>query len=206
MKRQYDVGVLWCPNPNSRRFVARSAARRTGWVFPSAVEKHLIHDCEGQSVLQLFGGRSSFGTRLDIDPLVCPDVLGDAWVPPFAKDSFDVVIIDPPYFHMNSQMKSGLFRAAAWIARRRVIWFSTVWMAASDGLTTEAAWLVRVGDSCAARVLQYFRIREKIGPLKHYKRGPAMKYNRWLAQPGGLALQDMPVPVESTSAGDISLP
>jgi hypothetical protein len=191
-KRQFPVGIIWCPNPNRRRAVASACARRTGWVFPSAVEKHLVRDCEGQSVLQLFGGRSNFGMRLDVDPFVHPDVIGDAWLPPFAKNSFDVVIIDPPYFHMNAQMKSGLFRAAAWIARKRVIWFSTVWMAASDGLSTEAAWLVRVGDSCAARALQYFRIREKLDPVKRYKRGPAMKYNRWLDQPQGFSFGDSP--------------
>lgn len=178
--------MLWCPNPSRRAAVASANARRTGWVFPKAVEKHLMSDHEGLSCLQLFGGRSSFGTRLDVDPFVHPDVIGDAWLPPFGRDSFDVVIIDPPYFHMNAQMKSGLFRAAGWIARKRVVWFSTVWMAASDGLSTEAAWLVRVGDSCAARVLQYFRIREKLGPVKRYKRGPAMKYNRWLVAPDAL--------------------
>jgi hypothetical protein len=186
MRRQFEVGVLWCPNPSTRRRVASGNARRTGWVFPPAVEKQLIKDCEGKRVLQLFGGQSSFGTRLDIDITTRPDVLADAWLPPFAKDSFDVVILDPPYIHLNAQMKTALFRAAGWIAKERVVWFSTVWMAASGGLSTEAAWLVRVGDSCAARALQYFRVSKKFGPVTRFNRGPAMKYNRWLAQSSSL--------------------
>lgn len=188
MKRQFDVGVIWCPNPSSRRVVATGGARRTGWVFPPAVEKQLIRDCEGKRVLQLFGGQSRFGLRVDIDPKTAPAVIADAWLPPFRQDSFDVVILDPPYIHLNGQMKTALFRAAGFIAKERVIWFSTVWMAASGGLSTEAAWLVRVGDSCAARVLQYFKVTRKFGPVKRFARGPAMKYNRWLAQPQSLPL------------------
>lgn len=186
MQRTFPVEVLWCPNPNKRDLRASGGARRTGWMFPRAVETRLIEDCEGLSVLQLFGGRSSFGVRLDVDPFVHPDVIGDAWLPPFAQDSFDVVIIDPPYITLNAQLKHALFSAANNIARKRVIWFSTIWMAASSGLSTEKAYLIRVGDSCHVRCLQYFSIREKIQPVAHFKRGPAMKYNRWLAQPQGL--------------------
>ena len=80
------------------------------------MRKLLQADTEGKSVLQLFGGLSDFGIRLDIDPTVRPDVIGDAWVPPFKRDSFDVVIIDPPYFRLNAQEKNALFRAAGWIA------------------------------------------------------------------------------------------
>lgn len=152
-------------------------------MFPRAVEKKLIEDCRGLSVLQLFGGRSSFGIRLDVDPLIRPDVIGDAWLPPFAKDSFDVVIIDPPYTSMNAQTKHALFCAANYVARSRVIWFSTIWVAASSGLATEKAYLVRVGDSCNVRCIQYFRIRKKMEPVKRFKRGPQMKYNRWIIQP-----------------------
>ena len=61
--------------------------------------------------------RSTFGVRLDVDPATNPDVIGDAWLPPFAKDSFDVVILDPPYVRFNAQVKCALFRAAGWVAR-----------------------------------------------------------------------------------------
>jgi tRNA1(Val) A37 N6-methylase TrmN6 len=39
---------------------------------------------------------------MDIDPIVEPDIVADAWAPPFGKDSFDVVILDPPYNHINA--------------------------------------------------------------------------------------------------------
>jgi hypothetical protein len=191
MKRGFPVEVLWCPNPSKRILVASGGARRTGWKFPTAVRKQLELDTQGKSVLQLFGGQSTFGTKLDIDRDTSPHVIGDAWVPPFRQDSFDVVIMDPPYTALNAQMKHALFCAANNIARETVIWFSTLWCAASSGLRCEKAYLVRVGDSCNVRCLQYFSIREKVQPAKFFKRGPAMKYNRWLANPNSLNLQDV---------------
>jgi hypothetical protein len=181
-KRRFSTPpeILWCPNTHA-------GGNANGWRFPSAVAKHLEAEFADRKVLQLFGGQSKFGLRLDVDPIVRPDVLGDAWLPPFRRDSFDIVILDPPYFHMNAQMKTALFRAAAWIARDYVVWFSTVWQAASGGLRLERSWLVRVGDSCHVRCLQYFTIKHKLGPVPHFNRGPAMKYNKWLA-----GQQDLP--------------
>jgi hypothetical protein len=167
------VEVLWCGN--SRK------GHANGWSFPARVRRHLEAECAGKSVLHLFGGRSKFGTRMDIDPITRPDVIADAWMPPFRTQSFDVVILDPPYVHINAQMKTALFRAAGWIARERVIWFSTIWMAGSGGLFPEKAFLVRVGDSCYVRCLQYFTVRDRRGPVKHFARGPQMRYNKWLA-------------------------
>ena len=178
----FPVEVLWCPNTRS--------GRKNGWAFPAAVNKHLKEATAGKSVLQLFGGISDFGTRLDIDPKVLPDVIGDAWLPPFRQDAFDVVIIDPPYFHLNAQQKTALFRAAGWIAKETVIWFSTVWLAGSGGLKPVKAYLVRVGDSCSCRCLQYFSVTAKPGPVERFNCGPAMKYNRWLVNPHGFAFTD----------------
>ncbi len=183
MKSGYTVEVLWCPN-------ARQGAKN-GWSFPPAVRKHLIVATQGKRVLQLFGGLATFGTRIDIDPRVRPHVIADAWLPPFAKDSFDVVIIDPPYFHLNAQMKTALFRAAGWMAKESVIWFSTIWQAGSGGLKPSKAYLVRVGDSCHVRCLQYFDVVAKPGPVDRFNRGPAMKYNRWLVNPHGFAFEEV---------------
>lgn len=180
MRVSYPVDVLWCPN-----------TRKNGWSFPPAVRKHLERDCAGKTVLHLFGGLSTFGTRLDVDPATRPDVIGDAWLPPFARDSFDIVILDPPYVRFNAQLKCALFRAAGDIARERVVWFHTIWASQAYGLKTERAWLVRTGDSCHVRALQYFRVDSKPGPVKYFTRGPAMKYNRWLAQPGAFAFTDV---------------
>ena len=39
--------------------------------------------------------------RADLDPIVKPDVICDLKYPPFRKQSFDVVIMDPPYKYYN---------------------------------------------------------------------------------------------------------
>jgi hypothetical protein len=128
----FPVGLIWCGN-----------SRRNGWSFHPKIRKKLITDTEGKSVLHLFGGASTFGTRQDIDPITKPDVIADAWLPPFACRSFDVVILDPPYFHLSAQTKTALFRAAGFIARERVIWWHTIWVTGSGGLQPEAGWLVK---------------------------------------------------------------
>jgi hypothetical protein len=178
-KRKYPVGILWTDTAGGR---SRAGSGRTnGWSFPRKVEKHLQNLTTGKTVLHLFGGLASWGTRLDIDPLVKPDVLGDAWLPPFAKDSFDVVILDPPYFRMNSQEKVPLLRAATWIAREHVIWFHTLWISSAVGLKIEQAWLVHVADNALVRCLIVYTVPEKKQtPGGAFKRGPAIKYNRWL--------------------------
>jgi hypothetical protein len=111
------------------------------------------------------------------------------WTHVYNSHSFDVVILDPPYTHLNSQMKNALLRASAWVARERVIWFSTFWISSAQGLQAERAYLLRVGDNRFVRCLQYFRVvPERRRRVTHFKRGPQMKYNRWLAQPACLAL------------------
>lgn len=172
--------VLWCPNRSRRN-------RRNGWSFPPAVAKQIQADCEGLSVLHMFGGRATFGVRLDIDISVKPDVVGDAWLPPFGRDSFDVAILDPPYFKINQQEKNSLLSTAGWIARKKVIWFHTIWIASDTRLRAEKAFLVRVGDTYQVRCLQYFTPQpDKREPRRYFERGLAMKYNRWLVQPEGL--------------------
>lgn len=132
-------------------------------------------------VVQLFGGRAAFGTRLDIDTTVRPHVIGDAWLPPFVRDAFDVAILDPPYVSINQEMKQQLLRGAAYVAREHVIWFHTMWIASDSRLRFERGWLVRVGDSCAVRCIQVFTVpAEKSVPRLHCSRGPAIRYNRWL--------------------------
>ena len=174
--------VLWCPS-NKRR-------GRDGWSFPKAVRQVILDECEGMSFLHLFGGKADFGTRLDIDPSVCPDVVGDAWLPPFARDSFDCVILDAPYVGefraMSNDRLRCLFGGATWIARKRVIWFHTLWVESPARCVREKSWLVRVGRHCQVRCLQFFRVPlsdRKNPPIMRFNSGPAMKYNRWLIQP-----------------------
>lgn len=136
---------------------------------------------------------ADFGVRCDIDPIVRPDVIADAWLPPFVKDAFDVVILDPPYVGINQQMKQQLLRAAAYIARDSVIWFHTQWIASDRSLSLRRAWLVRVGDSCSVRCLQVFACPrgEKTKPRHYFTRGPAIRYNRWLTNQIPLAFGDV---------------
>jgi len=168
------IDVLWCSNNRH--------GRSNGWSFPPKVERLLRDLTDGKRVGHLFGGMSRFGVRLDIDPVTRPHVIGDAWLPPFVRDAFDVVILDPPYIGINQQMKQTLLRSAAWIARERVVWFHTQWIAADARMKLDRAWLVRVGDSCAVRCIQVFTTSpEKQRPRLYFSRGPAIRYNRWLS-------------------------
>ena len=183
VRKPREVGVLWCPNQRT--------ARANGWSFPPTVARHLQAMTKGKRVLHLFGGMSTWGTRIDIDDTTRPHVLADAYLPPFVKDAFDVVILDPPYVAVNQQMKQQLLRGAAFIARESVIWFHTQWIAADAGMSLQRSWLVRVGDSCSVRCIQEFVLRggEKKKPLNYFTRGPAIRYNRWLAGQTGLPFE-----------------
>jgi hypothetical protein len=102
-------------------------------------------------------------------------------MPPFGRDAFDVVIVDPPYHSINQQMKQQLLRGAAYVAREHVIWFHTMWIASDSQCRLQRAFLVRVGDSCACRCIQVFATTaEKPRPRLNFTRGPAIRYNRWL--------------------------
>jgi hypothetical protein len=76
-----------------------------------------LHVCSGHSLLG--------DIRVDADRAVLPDVVCDAARLPFADQSFDSVLCDPPYngrFQWNHDMLSELSR----VARRRIIfqhWF-----------------------------------------------------------------------------------
>lgn len=167
--------TLWCSNNR------KGASNR--WSYPPAVEKLLRNMTEGRTVLQLFGGLSRWGTKLDIDPTTKPHVRGDAWMPPFGRNSFDVVILDPPYAGINQYMKQMLIRGAAFVASEHVIWFHTQWVAPCPGMRRERSWLVRVGNSCSCRCLIEWRViaQDKPIPSLKFTRGPALKYRRWLA-------------------------
>jgi len=175
MRRRPPCEILWCPNvKNADRAIA-------GWSFPQPVEDKIRELCDGSTILHLFGGYARFGIRLGVDPATKPDVVGDAWLPPFAMATFDSVILDPPYFKMDREMLGQLTAAAAYVARKQVIWLHQLWAPSQFGLSLERAWMVRVGDNHYVRCLQQFRRTERVvTPLKHFTRGPAMKYNRWL--------------------------
>lgn len=171
--------LIWCGTNRPRK---KFGERKNGWSFPPAVRELLLQELEGKTCLHLFGGAADFGVRLDLDPRTRPDVIGDAFLPPFAKNSFDAVILDPPYYQMRQQEKVALMRAAGWIARESVYWFHTVWIATDSTMPLDSAWLIRVGDQCAVRVLQRFKVSPTKRPplqLHEFTRGEPLKYKRW---------------------------
>jgi SAM-dependent methyltransferase len=66
--------------------------------FPLFFEPNLIKLLGyPEQILQPFGGRAEYGMRLDLDPLTEPDIVADAHDLPLPDDSFDLVLLDPPY-------------------------------------------------------------------------------------------------------------
>ena len=192
----YPVEVLWCARGSS--------SGKDGWAFPRKVRNLLVKECEGLTVIHFFGGKADFGLRLDIDESTNPDFVGDAWLPPFGKDAFDVVILDPPYIGefktLNNQKVIQLLGQAAYVARQRVIWFHPQWLECPAKMKMEKTWLVRVGRSCTVRALEFFTPPQNKRPITYFTRGSAIKYNRWIQQPERLPLDGEPDPVAARVA------
>jgi SAM-dependent methyltransferase len=66
--------------------------------FPLYFEQNLIQLLGyPEKILHPFGGMAEFGERCDLRPEVNPDHLCDAHALPFEDDTYDLVILDPPY-------------------------------------------------------------------------------------------------------------
>lgn len=66
--------------------------------FPQYFEENLVKLLGyPDRILHPFGGRAEIGTRVDINPEYEPDVVADAHDLPFDDESFDLVVLDPPY-------------------------------------------------------------------------------------------------------------
>jgi hypothetical protein len=188
-RRQTDpIELFWCGN--------LSAKRGEKWSFPPQVERFLREQCAGRSTLHLFGGKAKFGIRMDLDPFTEPDIVGDAFLPPFKRESFDVVIVDPPYppyLQLGPSTVRPLLMNAAFIARYQVVWFAPLWVSGYTFLRLEHSFLVRVGDYCEIRALQFLRpnVSASFQPNPtHFTHGPAVRYNKWLRQPNMLPFKD----------------
>ncbi len=72
--------------------------------FPLHFEKKLWRelDCP-EKVLHPFGGMSEIGERVDLNPEVKPDYVGDAHSLPLPDSSYNLVILDPPYDDEQAQ-------------------------------------------------------------------------------------------------------
>ncbi len=84
--------IIWClPRP-------RKKDKYKGG-FPLHFEKKLFKLYNyPEKILQPFGGRAEYGERVDINPEVNPDFVGDAHNLDFIKNNiYDFVLLDPPY-------------------------------------------------------------------------------------------------------------
>lgn len=175
-RRTQSVGLILCWD----RILRNSDGQKAdGWRFPRKIEKAL-KALTNASTLHFFGGKASWGRRLDIDASLHPDILGDAFLAPLGRDTFDFVVIDPPYDELRNDARLQLFEHAAWIARRKVFWWHTFWCNGGSPLVFERGWLVRLAGNSRVRALQQFRPREpKKKPRVIVQKTPKRKYNGW---------------------------
>jgi hypothetical protein len=179
-------GVIWCNG---------AGGGSNGWSFPKPIERRIRKELSGLSVLHLFGGRATFGIRLDMDPITNPHVVGDAWLPPFGRNSFDAVVLDPPYENFGRHCREILGMNAAWISRKYVIWFSSFAATSMPGCSIRRWWTVIVGNDSMIRQLVIFEtLEKKKHPPKYFTRGPARRYNHWIGGNRELAFGDDEIP------------
>ena len=81
------------PRPSKSKYIGS---------FPLHFEKKLLRllniDPTVHKILHPFGGKAEYGIRVDINLEVNPDYVGDAHnLYMFEDNSFDLVILDPPY-------------------------------------------------------------------------------------------------------------
>jgi|SRR6266487_2116725 len=96
---------------------------QTNWILPTGKSStdQISSLCVG-SILNLCCGISKLGYCVDIDRTLSPSMLADIFHLPFRRQSFDTIIIDPPYryFVTGSNRFRWIF-AASDIARKRLI-------------------------------------------------------------------------------------
>lgn len=78
----------WLPRPSKSKYPGS---------FPLHFEAKLFKLYPSQNILQPFGGKAEQGTRCDLVADTNPDYLCDAHKLPFADNTFDFVLCDPPY-------------------------------------------------------------------------------------------------------------
>lgn len=76
----------------------RPAKSRYRGAFPLYFEQNLVQLLGyPERIVHPFGGMAETGVRVDLNESLEPDVVADAHDLPFQDDSFDCVILDPPY-------------------------------------------------------------------------------------------------------------
>lgn len=77
-------------------YLPRPAAKYPG-CYPMYFEKKLPEILETENYIHLFSGMATTGTRVDISGEVTPSAIADVHALPFADNSFDGGMADPPY-------------------------------------------------------------------------------------------------------------
>lgn len=76
----------------------RPAKSKYKGAFPMFFEQNLVKLLGyPEMILHPFGGRAEIGVRVDLDPTLEPDIVADAHALPLEDESFDLVVLDPPY-------------------------------------------------------------------------------------------------------------
>jgi hypothetical protein len=76
----------------------RPAKSKYKGAFPLHFEENLVKLLGyPERILHPFGGMAETGVRVDLNPTLQPDVIADAHDLPFHDQSFDLVLLDPPY-------------------------------------------------------------------------------------------------------------
>jgi SAM-dependent methyltransferase len=119
----------------------RPARSRYKGAFPLYFEDNLVRLLGyPDRILHPFGGMAETGTRVDLRPELEPDVVADAHELPFEDESFDCVILDPPY---SDEEALELYQTP----KLR----PSVYTAEAVRVCREGGWLVMYGDREPAR-------------------------------------------------------
>ena len=73
------------------------------WSWKAETDNWLLRTFEDKSILNFPCGKSKVGYRVDINPYFKPDIVADLNDFPFGKNSFDVVVCDPPFSMYNKR-------------------------------------------------------------------------------------------------------
>jgi len=95
---------------------------KKAWVWSKAEEQLYARLCVG-SVLHLCSGYSDIGDcKLDINPDAKPNIVADVHYLPFKDQSFDTIIVDPPWHGPQTWMQwEQMMKEMIRIARKRIV-------------------------------------------------------------------------------------
>lgn len=99
----------------------RPAKSRYKGAFPLYFEANLVQLLGyPERILHPFGGMAEIGVRVDLNETVRPDHVADAHDLPFEDESFDLVVLDPPYsdeeaqqLYLTPKLRPGVYIAEA---------------------------------------------------------------------------------------------